>query len=64
MKIEVPVEVMDKNCLRCNELDIVVNGCRDLWKGLELVARDFDISCSHINLCKRLRKRFEEAKRE
>lgn len=62
MKIDVPIEVMDERCLKCNALDIQVNGTRDLWAGLELVSREFDIQCSHLKLCKWLRKRYEEDK--
>ena len=60
MKVMIPIEVMEEECLKCNDLDIQVNGCNDLWGGQELVSRVLDIQCSHVRLCERLRKRFKE----
>ena len=64
MKVQVPIEVMDESCMKCDNLDIQVNGVRDLWAGDEIVAREFDIRCSHVRLCERLRKRFKEARHD
>lgn len=64
MQINLPVEVINEDCKLCKDLDIALMGMTEVYSGGELVARDFQAYCTHINLCKRLKKRFEKNQEE
>lgn len=64
MQIQLPVEVINEDCMLWRDLDIEIMGSTEVYSGEDIVARDFTAYCSHINLCKRLKKRFEKKQEE
>lgn len=62
MKINYPVEVLDKDCEKCNQIDIRMVGDNDLWAGCKLLVRNVHAECSHLDLCKYIRNRYKEEK--
>ena len=58
--IQMPVQVLDDECLTCEHLDIVCNQKGRLYSGVECVAIDIQLKCTNLDMCRILSKRFKE----
>ena len=58
IEIKLPVKVLDEGCMTCTMLDISSVTKTRLYADEECVSQEIEISCDHLGLCEKIRKRY------
>ena len=59
-EINMPVMVMDDDCLTCDLFDITSVAKTRLYAEDRCIKQEITIQCEHLKLCEKIRKRIEK----